>query len=104
MPVYGGRGVPRAKSQARTPGWEHGWTASAAVWPPPAGWLRPVWAGVLLACCVILVAVLGMLFAHQTTANRLDRAVDAPIITWLGGHQGLADGWPIRATRFRPWC
>ena len=51
-----------------------------------------LWAGVLLACCVILVAVLGMLSAHQTTANRLDRAVDAPIITWLGGHEALA-GW-----------
>ena len=51
-----------------------------------------LWAGVLLACCLILVAVLGMLSAHQSTANRLDRAVDSPIITWLGGHQGLA-GW-----------
>jgi membrane-associated phospholipid phosphatase len=31
-----------------------------------------------------------VLFAHQTTADRFDRAVDAPIITWLAGHQGLA--------------
>jgi hypothetical protein len=38
-----------------------------------------------------------MLSAHQTTANRLDRAVDAPIITWLGGHEAWRDGWPIRA-------
>jgi membrane-associated phospholipid phosphatase len=49
-----------------------------------------LWAGALLACCVILVAVLGLLFAHQTTADRLDHAVDAPIVTWLGSHPGLA--------------
>ncbi len=44
----------------------------------------------LLACCAILIAVLGVLFAHQVKADRLDRAVDSPIITWLAGHQGLA--------------
>jgi membrane-associated phospholipid phosphatase len=49
---------------------------------------RP-WAGVLLACSAILVAVLGALFAHQATADRLDHAVDSPIISWLGGHGGL---------------
>ncbi len=48
--------------------------------------------GVLLACCAILVAVLGVLFAHQTTADRLDHAIDSPIINWLAGHPGLA-GW-----------
>jgi membrane-associated phospholipid phosphatase len=47
-------------------------------------------AGALLACCVILVAVLGVLFTHQAKADWLDHAVDAPIITWLGGHFGLA--------------
>ena len=36
------------------------------------------------------MAVLGTLFAHQTAADRLDHAVDAPVITWLGGHHGLA--------------
>jgi len=46
-------------------------------------------AGVLLACCGVLVAGLGLLFAHQATADRFDHAVDAPIISWLGGHQGL---------------
>jgi len=51
-----------------------------------------VWAGALLACCAILVAALGALFAHQTLPGRLDRAVDSPIITWLAGHPGLA-GW-----------
>ena len=57
---------------------------------PPllAASVRP-WAGAVLACCAILVAVLGVLFAHQTTADRLDRAVDSPIITWFGGHRGL---------------
>ena len=49
-------------------------------------------AGVLLACCTILVVALGLLFAHQATADRLDHAIDAPIITWLDGHPGLA-GW-----------
>ncbi len=48
------------------------------------------WAGALAACCAILVTVLGILFAHQTGADRLDRAVDSPIITWFGGHHGLA--------------
>ena len=50
---------------------------------------RP-WAGVLLACCTIVVAGFGVLFAHQATADWFDRAVDAPVITWLGGRQGLA--------------
>jgi membrane-associated phospholipid phosphatase len=49
-------------------------------------------AGVLLACCAILVVTLGLLFAHQATADRLDHAIDAPIITRLDGHPGLA-GW-----------
>lgn len=62
---------------------------------------RP-WAGGLLACCVILVTALGVLFAHQTRADWLDRAVDAPLITWLGGHVGLglwlvAPGSPLPA-------
>jgi membrane-associated phospholipid phosphatase len=48
------------------------------------------WAGVLLACCAILVAVLGVLFAHQAQADWLDRAIDAPIIAWSRGHPGLA--------------
>jgi membrane-associated phospholipid phosphatase len=48
------------------------------------------WAGVLLACCAILVTVLGILFAHQTGADQLDRAVDSPLITWFGRHRGLA--------------
>jgi membrane-associated phospholipid phosphatase len=33
--------------------------------------------------------VLGVLFAHQTQADWLDRAVDAPFITLFGGHLRL---------------
>jgi membrane-associated phospholipid phosphatase len=54
---------------------------------------RP-WAGALLACCAILVAVLGVLFTHQAQADWLDHAIDSPIITWFGGHRGLG-GWLI---------
>jgi|HubBroStandDraft_2_1064218.scaffolds.fasta_scaffold156944_2 membrane-associated phospholipid phosphatase len=50
---------------------------------------RP-WAGALAACCAVLVAVLGVLVAGQTQPDRFDRAVDAPVITWFAGHQGLA--------------
>jgi membrane-associated phospholipid phosphatase len=49
---------------------------------------RP-WAGALAACCATLVAVLGVLFAHQARADRLDHAVDSQVIAWLGGHRGL---------------
>jgi len=59
--------------------------------PLLAAAVRP-WAGELLAGCASLVAVLGVLFAGQTTADRFDRAVDAPVIAWFGGHQDLA-GW-----------
>jgi membrane-associated phospholipid phosphatase len=65
-------------------------------------WMRPrfgrpllvasarLWACALLAGCTILVVVLGVLFAHHATADQLDRAIDSPVITWLGGHPGLA--------------
>ncbi len=48
------------------------------------------WAGALLACCTVLIAVLGVLFAHQAKADWLDHAADSPIITWLGSQPGLA--------------
>jgi undecaprenyl-diphosphatase len=48
------------------------------------------WAGGVLACCAIIVAVLGVMFANKTTPDWFDRAVDAPIISWLGGHGELA--------------
>jgi membrane-associated phospholipid phosphatase len=51
-----------------------------------------IWVGVLLACCAAVVVVLGVIFAHQTTADRFDNAVDSPVITWLDRYPGLA-GW-----------
>ena len=53
--------------------------------PPSA---RP-WAGALLACCAVLVAVLGVLFAHQSSADGFDHAIDSRVIAWLGGHRGM---------------
>ena len=49
---------------------------------------RP-WAGALAACCAVLVAVLGVLFAHQVRADGFDHAIDSRVIAWLGGHRGL---------------
>jgi membrane-associated phospholipid phosphatase len=43
----------------------------------------------VLACCTVLVIAGGILFAHEASADRLDRALDAPIITGLGHHPGL---------------
>ncbi len=64
----------------------------ADIWPGPpllAASARR-WAWALLVSCVVLVAVLGLLFAHRTTPDSLDHAVDSPVISSLGGHQGLA--------------
>jgi membrane-associated phospholipid phosphatase len=47
-------------------------------------------AGVLLASCVALVVVLGLLLAHHATADRLDQVIDSPVITVMRGHPGLA--------------
>ena len=46
-------------------------------------------AAFLLAGCAVFVAVLGVLFAHRNTADAFDRAVDAPVITALAGHDTL---------------
>jgi membrane-associated phospholipid phosphatase len=48
------------------------------------------WAAGLLACCAVLVIVLGVLVAHKATADRVDLAVDAPLITWFTLHPLLA--------------
>src|SRR5262245_59695346 len=56
--------------------------------PLLAGAARP-WAGAVVACCVILVTVLGVLFAHKTRTDSFDNAVDAPIIELLRDHGGL---------------
>jgi len=95
--AWGGRvlGRPhRAEGRARGP------ASGAGRGVPDARHTRPgrpllagparLWAGALLACCAILVSVLGALFARQTQPDRLDRAVDSPVITWLAGHPGLA--------------
>jgi membrane-associated phospholipid phosphatase len=47
------------------------------------------WAVAVLAGCVAIVALLGVLFWHQTRADWLDRAVDAPFLTWFGGSDSL---------------
>jgi undecaprenyl-diphosphatase len=49
---------------------------------------RP-WAVAVLACCAVLAAVPGALFAHQATADPFDRIIDSPLVSWLGGHHGL---------------
>ena len=54
-----------------------------------AGTARPR-VGMLLAGCAILVAVLGVLFAHQSTADGFDRAIDSPVIGWFGGRGHIA--------------
>jgi membrane-associated phospholipid phosphatase len=48
------------------------------------------WAVALLGFCAIFVAVLGALFANQSSAGSFDQAVDSSIIAWFAGHPGLA--------------
>jgi membrane-associated phospholipid phosphatase len=48
------------------------------------------WAVGLLACCAVLVIVLGVLVAHEATADRVDQAIDTPVIAWFTGHPVLA--------------
>ncbi len=61
---------------------------------------RP-WAGGLLAGCTVVVATLGVAFAHQTKADALDRAIDTPVITWSIHHPGQA-GWLARPGSLLP--
>jgi membrane-associated phospholipid phosphatase len=86
-------GLPRGTAADRSPGPSAGRSRARdrqlrPSTPLLATAVRP-WAGALLAGCAILVAVLGVLFTRQTTADRFDRAVDSPVISWLGGHHGL---------------
>ena len=50
----------------------------------------------LVAGCAAMVTVLGILFAHQGTADGFDRAIDGPVIGWLSGqpHLRLWLAWP----------
>lgn len=54
-----------------------------------AGRARPL-AGGLLAGCVLFVAVFGIVVAGQSTAGRVDRAVDTPLLVWFTSHPALA--------------
>jgi undecaprenyl-diphosphatase len=61
---------------------------SRSVQPLLAETVRP-WAVGLLACCALLVAALGVLFAHQSHADGLDHAVDSWVVHQLSGHHQL---------------
>jgi membrane-associated phospholipid phosphatase len=63
--------------------------AAAADRPLLSASVRPR-AVAVLAACVVVAAVLGVLFAHQTRADAFDRAVDAPFIRAFAGHQVTA--------------
>ncbi len=58
--------------------------------PPLLAASARIRAAALLACCALFVAILGVLVARQTQPDRFDRAVDAPVIAWAGGHTQLA--------------
>jgi len=57
------------------------------------------WAWVLLGAGVIVVFAIGAAFAHQTTADGFDRAVDDPVINWLGQDQALLDWMQFPGTQ-----
>jgi membrane-associated phospholipid phosphatase len=59
------------------------------VGPPLLGAPARRWAAALLAGCALIVALLAVLFAHQSRPDGLDHAVDAPFITWFAHHRGL---------------
>jgi len=70
-------------------------------WQPRVGRLLLPGPGRTLAAwvtagCAVLVAALGVLFAHQSTADGFDRTIDAPVIGWLSGqpHLRLWLAWP----------
>jgi membrane-associated phospholipid phosphatase len=81
-PLLADQARPWTGHQARS------WTGRRArPWTDHQARLR---AGGLLAGCAIVLVVLGVLFSGQATADPFDRAVDAPVINWLAGHQTLA--------------
>lgn len=47
-------------------------------------------AGLLIAACVVVIATLGALTAHQTQADSVDARIDGPIIARLGSHPHAA--------------
>jgi len=58
---------------------------------------RPAGVAVLVAC-VLVVVVLGVLFAHQTRADGFDSAVDSPFISFFAGHGQLLPRMAYRGT------
>jgi len=52
---------------------------------------RPVrpWAAMLLACCTVVVVVLGVLVAHHSRIDGVDKEIDSWVIRSLGGHKSL---------------
>jgi undecaprenyl-diphosphatase len=56
---------------------------------PLLGDTRRAWAGLTLAACVIVAVTLGLLFKGQAAPDAFDNAVDAPVISFFGGHHTL---------------
>jgi hypothetical protein len=54
----------------------------------------PLWrrTAMLLACCTVLAVALGVLFAHQSRVDGLDKAIDSWVVRSLSGHKSLL-GW-----------
>jgi membrane-associated phospholipid phosphatase len=56
---------------------------------PLLGRAGRIWACWLFAACVVVVVVLGAVFAGQTRADGFDDAVDSPFIRFFAGHNDL---------------
>jgi membrane-associated phospholipid phosphatase len=61
----------------------------AVVGRPLLGDTRRIRAGLTVAACVIVVVALGLLFNGQAAPDRLDNAIDSPVIAFFGGRKGL---------------
>lgn len=61
----------------------------AAVGRPLLGDTGRIRAGLTVAACVIVVAALGLLFNGEAGPDRLDNAVDSPVIAYFGARAGV---------------
>ena len=61
-----------------------------------------LWAAGVVASCLVLVSVLGIVFANQTTADWLDHAIDAPSVNGFKSHQGLAGAFAAPGSLLPP--
>jgi undecaprenyl-diphosphatase len=52
----------------------------------------------LLACCTVLLVVLGVLVAHQSRLDGLDRAIDSWVVRSASGHKSLLSWLAALAT------